>query len=142
MLPLADIDALTRDGGASLNQAKDVLAYEATCLIHGQAAADTARDSARKAFGAGHDVTGDQIPHAPLTASELTAGIGLVALVVKAGFAASNGEARRLIEGGGISLHDEKVNDAKRSVTTSDVQDGRLVLKAGKKRMFRFDVSA
>ena len=142
VLPLADIDALTRDGGASLNQAKEVLAYEATCLIHGQAAADTARDSARKAFGAGHDVTGDQIPHAPLTASELTAGIGLVALVVKAGFAASNGEARRLIEGGGISLHDEKVNDAKRSVTTSDVQDGRLVLKAGKKRMFRFDVSA
>ena len=141
VLPLTEIEALTRDGGASLNQAKEVLAYEATRLIHGEAAADTARDSARKAFGAGHDVTGDQIPHAPLAASELAAGIGLVALVVKAGFAASNGEARRLIEGGGVSLHDEKVADAKRSVTASDVQDGRVVLKAGKKRMFRFDVA-
>ncbi len=140
VLPMSEVDALTKDGGAQLNQAKEVLAYEVTTLIHGKDAADTARDSARKAFGATHDVTGEQIPHAPLAATELTAGIGIVALVVRAGLAASNGEARRLIEGGGVSLHDEKVTDPKRSVGTADVHDGRVVLKAGKKRMFRFDV--
>ena len=140
VLPVAEIDALVRDGGAALNHAKEVLAYEATKLIHGEAEALTARDSAKKAFGASHDVTGDQIPHAPLAAAELAAGIGIVALVVKAGFAASNGEARRLVEGGGISLHDDKVADPKRSVGAADAKDGRVVLKAGKKRIFRFDV--
>jgi tyrosyl-tRNA synthetase len=139
-LPMSEVDALTRNGGAELNQAKEVLAYEVTKLIHGTEAAETARSSARQAFGAAHDVTGDQIPHAPLAASELTAGVGLVALVVKAGLAASNGEARRLIEGGGISLHDDKVADPKRLVGSGDVRDGRVVLRAGKKRMFRFDV--
>jgi tyrosyl-tRNA synthetase len=139
-LPMAEVDALTRTGGAELNQAKEVLAYEVTKLIHGSEAAETARSSARQAFGAAHDVTGDQIPHAPLAASELTAGVGLIALVVKAGLATSNGEARRLVEGGGISLHDEKIADPKRIVSNNDVRDGRVVLRAGKKRMFRFDV--
>ncbi len=140
VLPMAEVDALTREGGAQLNHAKEVLAYEVTKLIHGQPAADTARDSARKAFGADHDASGEQIPHATLSAAELDTGISLVALVIKAGFAASNGEARRLIEGGGISLHDEKLTDPKRTVGAADATDGRMVLKAGKKRMFRFDV--
>ena len=140
ILPMSEVDALTSAGGAELNHAKEVLAYEVTHLIHGKQAADTARDSARKAFGAGHDVTGEQIPHGALSTAEITAGIGLVALVVRAGFAASNGEARRLIEGGGISVHDDKVSDPKRQVSAADVSDGRIVLKAGKKRMFRFDL--
>lgn len=139
-LPMTEVDALTKAGGAELNHAKEVLAYEVTTLIHGKDAAGTARDSARKAFGAAHDVTGDQIPHAALSSAELAAGIGLVALVVRAGLAASNGEARRLIEGGGVSLHDEKIVDPKRAVGAADATDGRVVLKAGKKRMFRFDV--
>ena len=140
VLPVSEIDALTSAGGAAINAAKETLAYEVTRLIHGQNAADTARDSARKAFGAAHDVTGDQIPHAPLASAELTAGIGLVALLVRTGFATSNSQARQLVEGGGVSLHDEKVTDPKRMVGSADVQDGRVVLKAGKKRIFRFDV--
>jgi len=122
------------------NHAKEVLAYEVTRLIHGQAAADESRDSARKAFSSAHDVTGDQIPHGPLPAAELAAGIGLIALLVRAKLAASNGEARRLVEGGGVSLHDEKITDVKRIVTSTDAHDGRVVLKAGKKHMHRFDV--
>ncbi len=139
-LPMSEVDALTRDGGSALNHAKEVLAYEVTRNLHGQEAADTARESARKAFGAAHDVTGDAIPHGPLAATELAPGIGLIHLVVKAGLAASNGEAKRLIQGGGVSLHDQKVTDEKRVVTPADVQDGHLLVRAGKKRMYRFDV--
>ena len=140
VLPMIEVHALTQHGGAELNHAKEVLAYEVTRLIHGQAAADEARDSARKAFSSAHDVTGDQIPHGPLPAAELAAGIGLITLLVRAELAASNGEARRLVEGGGVSLHEEKITDVKRIVTSADAHDGRVVLRAGKKRMHRFDV--
>ncbi len=139
-MPMSEVDALTSAGGAHLNHAKEVLAYEVTRLIHGQAAADESRDSARKAFGAAHDVTGEQIPHSALTSAELSGGIALVALLVRAQLAASNGEARRLIEGGGVSLHDDKITDAKRMVGPADAQAGHVVVKAGKKRLHRFDV--
>ena len=142
VLPMTEVNALTHNGGAELNHAKEVLAYEVTRLIHGQAAADESRDSARKAFSSAHDVSGDQIPHGPLPAIELAAGISLITLLVRAELAASNGEARRLIEGGGVNLHDEKITDVKRVVTSADTHDGRIVLKAGKKRMHRFDVGS
>lgn len=140
-LPMSEVDALTKAGGAELNYAKEVLAYEVTRLIHGQAAADESRDSARKAFSSANDVTGDQIPHGPLPKQELAAGIALVALLVRAGLATSNGEARRLIDGGGLHLNDEKISDAKRQVTSADIRDGRVVVKAGKKRVYRFDLT-
>jgi tyrosyl-tRNA synthetase len=141
LMPWNDVVAMTRDGGQALNSAKEVLAWEMTKLIHGQAAADTARDSARKAFGAAHDVTGDAIPHGPLAASELEAGIAVIALLKRAGFAQSNGEARRLIDGRGVSLHDAVIDDPARVATTADLRDSHLVLRAGKKRIFRFDVA-
>jgi tyrosyl-tRNA synthetase len=140
-LSMTDVDKLSNDGGSAMNYAKEVLAFEATALIHGVAAAEQAQESARKAFGVHHDVTGDSIPHAGIPASELEAGIPLVNLVVRAGLESSNSAARRLIQGGGISLHNDRVDDPNRNVSTADIREGYVLIRAGKKRMYRFDVA-
>ena len=139
-LPMAEVKKLTEHKDQRINNAKAVLAYEVTRLIHGQAAADQALADAKKAFGVAHDVTGDSIPHADIPASELEAGAGLLALLVRANLATSNGEAKRLIQGGGVSIHETRVDDIQRKVTTADVKDDHILLKAGKKKLFRYDV--
>ena len=139
-LPMDEVNELAAAEGKAINESKIRLAYEVTKLVHGEEEANKARDSAGKAFSTAVDVTGDAIPRDTLAASELTDGVGLIALVVKAGFAKSNGEARRLIQGGGVRLHDEKIADPMRTVTADDVVDGFLLVRAGKKRLFRFDV--
>lgn len=139
MLPMDEIRALTAAGGAALNPAKERLAWEVTRWVHGEAEADRARDSARRAFGI-HDAGGEAVPHAALPAAELAAGVPLAELLVRAGLAASKSEARRLIEGGGVSLHDERIADPQRRIRAADARDGRLVLRVGKKRWFRFEV--
>jgi tyrosyl-tRNA synthetase len=135
-----EVKRLTAHQDQRINDAKAVLAYEVTKLIHGQAAADQALADAKKAFGAAHDVTGDSIPHADIPASEVEAGAGLLALLVRANLATSNGDAKRLIQGGGVSIHDARIDDLQRKVTTADVKDGHVLLKAGKKKLFRYDV--
>ena len=139
-LPMDEVRQLTEHKDQRINDAKSVLAYEVTKLIHGQTAADQALADAKKAFGAAHDVSGDSIPHGDLAASELEAGIGLLPLLVRANLATSNGEAKRLVLGGGVSLHDARIDDPTRKVGTADVKDGHVLLKAGKKKFFRFDV--
>jgi tyrosyl-tRNA synthetase len=136
-LPVGEIDALV---ARDINQAKEVLAQQATALVHGEPAAEQARSDARRAFGTERDVGGDSIPHADVPASELEQGIGLVTLLVRAALASSNGEARRLIAGGGVKVADTLVDDPNRRLTTADVTDGYLLLRAGKKRLFRFDL--
>ncbi len=139
-LPMDEVKRLTEHKDQRINDAKSVLAYEVTKLIHGQAAADQALADAKKAFGTAHDVTGDSIPHADIPASELEAGAGLLALLVRANLATSNGDAKRLIQGGGVSIHDARIDDLQRKVTTADVKDAHVLLKAGKKKLFRYDV--
>jgi len=139
-LPMDEVRELASAEGAAINASKVRLAYEITKLVHGEEEAIKARDSAGKAFSSDADVTGDAIPSATKTADELAGGIALIALLVEAGFAKSNGEARRLVAGGGVRLHDEKVDDPMRSVTSADVVDGYVLVRAGKKRLFRFDV--
>ncbi|MEO0476139.1 MAG: tyrosine--tRNA ligase [Planctomycetota bacterium] len=138
-LPMDEVNALASAEGKAINESKVRLAYEVTKLVHGEEAANQAVEQVENAIG-GQDVSGDAIPNGPLDASEMADGIGLIALVVKAGFAKSNGEARRLIQGGGVRLHDEKMADPMRTVTTDDIIDGYLLVRAGKKRLFRFDV--
>ena len=139
-LPMDEVKRLTEHKDQRINDAKAVLAYEVTKLIHGQAAADQALADTKKAFGAAHDVSGDSIPHADLAASELEAGIGLLPLLVRANLAASNGEAKRLVMDGGVSVHDTRIDDPTRKVNSADMVDGHVLLKAGKKKFFRFDV--
>jgi tyrosyl-tRNA synthetase len=139
-LPMDEVKKLTEHRDQRINDAKAVLAYELTKLIHGKEAADQALADAKKAFGAAHDVTGDSIPHADLAGAELEAGAGLLALLVRANLATSNGDAKRLIQGGGVSIHDARIDDIQRKVTSADVRDGHVLLKAGKKKIFRYDV--
>ncbi|MBA3710387.1 MAG: tyrosine--tRNA ligase [Planctomycetes bacterium] len=141
LLPMGEVDRLTSAGGEGLNRAKEVLAYEATKLIHGKDEADRALEDAKRAFGAQHDVTGDSIPHAALAAAELESGLGVLALLVRAGLAQSNGEARRLVQAGGVRVHDRGIEDPNHKLTTADLVNGYLLLRAGKKRLFRFDVA-
>jgi len=137
VLPVAEIDALA---AGDINRAKEVLALEATALVHGLPAAEQARADARRAFGAERDVGGESIPHGELPLAELGAGIGVVALLVRAGLAASNGEARRLIAGGGVHVHEALIADPQHRLGAGDAVNGVLLLRAGKKRLYRFDV--
>ncbi|MEM1445900.1 MAG: tyrosine--tRNA ligase [Planctomycetota bacterium] len=142
-LPPEEIAALETAQGAEINAAKVTLAYEVTKLVHGEAEATKARDSAASAFatgGGGPDVTGDAVPHADLPGEELSAGVGVIDLMKRAGFASSNGEAKRLIQGGGVRIGDEKIGDLAASVGTDTVTDGYVLLRVGKKKLFRFDV--
>jgi tyrosyl-tRNA synthetase len=139
-LPIEQIDELAALQGSDINRAKETLAYEVTRLIHGEDEAKRAHESAQKAFGAA-DVTGEAIPAMAIDRAELNEGVGLLTLMTRAGLAQSNGEARRLVQGGGVRLHDEKVDDFKRTVTADDIRDGYVLIKVGKKKLFRYDVA-
>ena len=138
-LPMSQVDQLCAEGGQALNAAKEELAYQVTALIHGEAAARSAREDARKAF-AGGDVSGDSIPHSALTRQELAAGVGLLLLMTRSGLTSSNGEARRLVQGGGVRINDDKVSDPSMQLDESVVADGQVVLRVGKKKIHRFDI--
>ncbi len=140
-LPMDEVKTLAAAQGNAINQSKIRLAYEVTKLIHGEDQASKARDAAAGAFSAAANVTGDAIPHADLPRNDLDAGVPVLGLLVQAGLAKSNGEARRLIAGGGVRLHETKVTAVDATAGADDAPDGYLLLRAGKKRMFRFDIA-
>ena len=132
-LPLDETARLAALGGAEINEAKKVLASEITALLHGREAAGQAAETARKTFEEG--VTADSLPSVEMPRAELEAGVGILALFVKAGLAGSNGEARRHIQGGAVRLNDEPVSDDRRAVTLRDMNpEGALKLSLGKKK--------
>ncbi|MFC4441672.1 tyrosine--tRNA ligase [Caulobacter henricii] len=132
-LPLEEIAKLEALPGAKLNDAKKVLADEATRMAHGEEAARSARDAAEKAFEQG--VTSADLPTFEVAAADLQAGIVLANLFADAGLAASRGEARRLAQGGGVKVNDQAEPDANRLVTEADLIDGVVKLAAGKKKI-------
>ncbi|MER2632401.1 MAG: tyrosine--tRNA ligase [Rhizobiaceae bacterium] len=132
-LPLDEIARLAALGGAEINEAKKVLAGEVTAMLHGRAAADAAAETARKTFEEG--ALADSLPTVEVGRAELEAGIGLLALIVRAGLAASNGEARRHVQGGAVRLNDFPVADDRRQVTQADLlSDGVAKLSVGRKK--------
>ena len=131
-LPLAETERLERLDGAELNEAKKCLATEATALLHGRAAADKAAATAREVFEGGG--SGSELPQLTLPRDVLAQGVPAFELFARAGLAASNGEARRLIRGGGARLNDRPVESETRSVTLADLDDGAVKLSAGRKR--------
>lgn len=139
-LPFEEITQLTKESGAALNQAKQRLAFEVTKLIHGQDEAQKAQDSAAGAFSSQRDVTGESVPAAQIPAGDLGGGILLTTLLKDARLCQSNSEARRLIKGGGVRIGDEKITDINYVVTEKDVSNSYILIRAGKKRMFRFDI--
>jgi len=133
LLPIEDIARLEALDGAGINEAKKVLANEATALLHGRAAADTAAETARKTFEEGALAT--SLPTVEIEKHELTEGLSVAAAFVKAGLVASNGEARRQIKGGGLRVNDAVVVDEQAKLADKDVGvDGVIKLSFGKKK--------
>ncbi|PPR25384.1 MAG: Tyrosine--tRNA ligase [Alphaproteobacteria bacterium MarineAlpha10_Bin3] len=132
-LPLEEIGHLEALRGVELNDAKKILAHEATTLCHGEAAALVAAETARKTFEEG--AIGDALPSTDIPRTELEAGIPAYELLRRLGLAASNGEARRLIKGGGGRINDIPITAEKALVTLTDINpQGVVKLSAGKKR--------
>lgn len=134
-LPLEQIDEMDKWEGSQLNQAKEILAFELTKLVHGGEEAKKAQESARALFSGGNAA---QMPEAVLTDEDFEdGGIGILRLLVKAGLASSNGEARRNVEQGGVSVDGQKVSDAKAVVSKDDIAGEGVVLKRGKKKFVK-----
>jgi tyrosyl-tRNA synthetase len=135
LLPMEDIVRLEALQGADIRRAKEVLAFEVTALTHGAEAARHARETARSLFG-GDGVAAD-MPQTAIARQRLSTGVSAVDLLVEAGLAASRSAARRLIEQGGASLNGIRLSDSDVLITDADVQDGAVILRAGKKRYHR-----
>ena len=134
-LPLDEIARLEALQGAEINDAKKVLADEATRLLHGEDAANIARDAAQKAFEQG--VLSADLPTVEIPAADLRDGIMLAALATRIGLTASNGEARRLAQGGGLRVNDAAIHDGNQPVTEADLNpDGVIKIAQGKKKIF------
>jgi tyrosyl-tRNA synthetase len=131
LLPMDEIARLAALGGAEINEAKKVLAVEATALLHGRAAAEAAAETARKTFEEG--VLADSLPTIGLPSSEAI-GMGVLSAFVRAGLVASTGEARRQIKGGGLRLNDATVSDERAALAAGDFKDGVAKLSLGKKK--------
>ena len=131
-LLLSEIARLEALGGAEINEAKKILATEATALAHGAQAAAEAAETARLAFDEG--AAAASLPSIRVKADDLAAGLPVLRLLVEAGLAASNGEARRLIRGGGARLNDAPIGDETLVVTAAHLTDGAIKLSAGRKQ--------
>ena len=131
-VPLEEIEEMEKWQGSELNKAKEILAYELTNLVHGEEEAKKAQDASRKIFANG-GISGN-IPTTTYSKDEIDAGKDILTLLVDTGLAKSRGEARRLVQQGGVSVNGEKVNAIETSFTTSEFnEDGVLLIKKGKK---------
>lgn len=130
-IPMDEVRRLGALKDAEINQAKEILAYTVTEIIHGSEAAQEAQNAARKLFAG--DQGEAEIPSVELSKAALGAGIDILALLEVAKLIATRSEGRRLIEQGGVLLNGEKVTDFKLLVTLADFADGKIVLKKGKK---------
>ena len=132
LLPIDEIKRLGALEGAEINEAKKVLAYEATRLMRGEAAALSAQETAEKTFEQG--AVSDNLPTINVSAAELDAGLGMLGLYVTAGLCQSNGDARRQVKGGAVKINDKATNDERRTITKDDLADGVIKLSLGKKK--------
>jgi len=132
-LPMEEIARLEALEGSDINEAKKILAHEAVKMAHGEEAAIAAADTARQTFEQGG--IGAELPTVTASAGELQTGVGLLATLVSAGLAASNGEARRLVQQGAVKVNDAKVDDPALLLTAAMLDgDGVVKLAVGKKK--------
>ncbi|MBR5558668.1 MAG: tyrosine--tRNA ligase [Oscillospiraceae bacterium] len=130
-LPLEQIDEMDGWEGAQLNKAKEILAFELTALVHGKEEAERAQETAKSLFGGG--ANNENMPTTALADEDFTDGvINIMDLLVKAGLTASKGEARRLVQQGGISVDDAKITDFAHNIAKDSVANG-IIVKKGKK---------
>ena len=131
-LPLDEVARLAALKGSEINEAKKIFATEITAMLHGREAADAAAETARKTFEEG--ALADDLPSIEVSGGELAAGIGLLTLLVRAGLAGSNGEARRHVQGGAVRVNDQSVNDERGVVNDGHLVGGVVKLSVGKKK--------
>lgn len=140
-LPMDEIAKLEALKDAEINEAKKVLAFEATKLCHGEAAALEAAETARKTFEQGG--VGDNLPSISLSESALKTGISVIDALRETGLAETNGEAKRLIQGGGARINDVSVQDGGQMITLSDLtSEGYIKVSSGKKKHALIKLSA
>jgi tyrosyl-tRNA synthetase len=133
VLPMAEVNRLAALGGAEVNEAKKMLATEATALVHGRELADRAAETARQTFEQGQAAA--DLPTVTVDAAEFSAGLGVLTAFVKAGLVPSTGEARRQVQSGGLRVNDQVVSDPKQTLSAADaVNDGAVKLSFGKKK--------
>ena len=138
-IPMSEINEYAKLEGAELNKAKEALAYSLTELVHGKEEADKAQTAAKALFASGADDS--NMPTTEVEQSDLEDGkITVLSLMIKAGMIKSNGEGRRLIQQGGISVNDEKSTDVFTAVTADELKDS-VIVKKGKKVFHKFTLA-
>jgi tyrosyl-tRNA synthetase len=132
-LPMDEIRRLEALQGAEINEAKKVLATEATALMHGRDKADASAETARRTFEEGQ--AADSLPGIAVPAAEFSAGLGVLSAFVRAGLVASTGEARRQVKGGGLRVNDAVVTDERAVIGVADLNaDAAVKLSFGRKK--------
>lgn len=140
-LPMTEVERLSNLEGADIRQAKEVLAYEATKITHGEEEANKARDAAKAAFGNGaKGISG--MPTMEVARQELADGINVVDIFARTGLVKSKSEGRRLIAQGGCYVNDERISDIEDTIDMGRVVDGQIILRAGKKKLYRLVTEA
>ena len=137
-VPMDRVRKLGSLPGEQLNEAKSVLAFELTKIIHGQEEAEKARDAAEALFGGGGD--SEAVPTTFMKSDELNAGIGILDLLVRIKLVPSKGEGRRLVQQGGIHINGEKLEDVNRILIMADLKDNKILIKKGKKVYHRIKI--
>ena len=132
ILPIMEIRKLEGLQGADINEAKKILAFEATKICHGEAAATDAAQTAQKVFEDGG--VGEDLPSINISKDYLENGIEVIELLIETGLCASKGEAKRLIQGGGARINDEPVSALDQTVSLADMKDDHIKVSSGKKR--------
>ncbi|MBR6313294.1 MAG: tyrosine--tRNA ligase, partial [Clostridia bacterium] len=130
-LPLEEIDKMESWQGSELNKAKEILAFELTKLVHGEAEAEKAKATANALFAGAADA--ENMPETTVAKADFDAGVQLLDVMVAAGLVKSKGEGRRLIQQGGVSLNDKKVADPLLVLTADLFEKGYAVIRKGKK---------
>jgi tyrosyl-tRNA synthetase len=137
-LPMEEVEKLGSLDGSKINQAKEVLAYEITKLVHGENEAEKSQEAARALFTKGTD--SENMPTTEIDIDQLTDDFSIIELMKTAGLIKTNSEGRRLIQQGGVVLNEDKVQDFSKVVTLSDFDSGKLIIKKGKKTFHRVNL--
>ena len=138
-LPIEEIDAMDSWEGAQLNQAKEILAYELTKMVHGEEEAEKAKEASHALFAGGEDAS--NMPTVTLSAADFAEGdLDILALLVKAELAPSRSDARRAVEQGGVTVADEKITDIRTMYSATSFGEDGLVFKRGKKKFVKIIV--
>ena len=138
-LPMDEVRRLGAYKDAKINEAKEVLAYEVTKLVHGEEKANKAQEAERALFAKGGE--GDNVPAVDMAADDFKDGINVLDLYLKAGLIPSKGEGRRLMQQGGIKIKGQSVSDFNLMITLDDFEDNKLLLQKGKKTFKQIKLS-